>query len=223
MRGDMGHPCRKAPVNPVRGARPRGMPRPVRQPVEALGLAILLGVAGLAAPAALDAQQSPPGRPAAQLQDRPQPRMVDRQAMMARVQRDYERHMVRELGLTGDQLGALRSVIAEFHPPRAAIMRERRELAVALRGLGQASGGEARARELLDRSRALRSRELDLQRQEEERLLEFLSPTQVLQLHQVREAFAERIRRLEGSPQMRRGGPPGGGFSPPDTMPDPGR
>jgi hypothetical protein len=186
-------------------------------------VAVAVGVGGgLVLPGSVHAQQSPPGRTATQLQDRPQQRAADRQAMMARVQREYERHLIRELGLTGDQLRSLRAAVAEFHPPRAAIMRERRELAARLRGMGEAAGSEAEARQLLDRFRALRARELDLQRQEEERLLEFLSPTQLLQLHQVREAFAERIRRLESGAQMRRGSPPDGGSGPPGGRPDTG-
>jgi hypothetical protein len=137
-----------------------------------------------------------------------------RQQMMLRIQREFERQMAQEVELTPEQMDQVRGILARHMTARGEIMRERHQIRVALFELERSQAGEARARELLDRSRALRARELDLQRTEEEALLEVMSPTQVMRLHRFREGWAERIQRLEAEGRMRRGGGPPDGAVP---------
>ena len=82
-------------------------------------------------------------------------------------------------------------------------------------GTSRRGGSQQEARRLIDEVRALREREEALMVQEEERLLEFLQPSQVLLLQYLRDQFGNRIRRLgaEDGPvqlRLRGGGPPGG-------------
>lgn len=156
----------------------------------------------------LSAQQAPPpGRVPPQGTSPPR---EGRQEMMNRIQQEWERELARELSLTPRQMEGLRGVFVEFRMVRGELMRERFQLAQDMeRHRRQAAGNEAEARRLLDRARALRAREVDLQRVEEERLLEVISPSQLLRLHQMRDDFSDRIRRLEG--QTRPGGRPGPG------------
>ncbi len=168
----------------------------------ALALAVLLLPTQVAAQGAVRPTQGPP---AAQGQE-------GRQQLMNRVQRDFERRLARELGLSAEQMTSLRQVTVEFWGPRSELMRERGQLRVAMERLSQAgTADEAAARRLLDRHRALRARELEIQRQEEERLLEFLTPAQLLGLHRMRDELFQQIRRLETDVQQRRGGPGSGG------------
>jgi len=138
------------------------------------------------------------------------PSAETRQEMMARIQRDYERRLSRELGLSPGQLDSVRTILSEFRSTRGEMMRERYQLRQALERHAEVGGSNAEARRLLDRSRALRAREVDVQRLEEDRLLEVLSVSQLLRFHQMREDFSESIRRMEAQAGSRRGGPPGG-------------
>ncbi|TVP49474.1 MAG: hypothetical protein EA350_02025 [Gemmatimonadales bacterium] len=188
-------------------ARSRGRSRaPLRVTLPlALLVALLPSASGSPFPALgaaeVLAQQSRPGSTSAS---------ETRQEMMARIQRDFERRMSRELGLSPDEMAAVRTIMGEFRSTRGEMMRERFQLRQALERHAEAGGSEAEARRLLDRSRALRAREVDVQRSEEDRLLEVLSVSQLLRLHQLREDFSESIRRMEAQAGARRGGPPGG-------------
>jgi hypothetical protein len=138
------------------------------------------------------------------------PSAETRQQMMARIQRDYERRMSRELGLSPGQLDSVRTILSEFRSTRGEMMRERYQLRQALERHAELGGSDAEAHRLLDRSRALRAREVDVQRLEEDRLLEVLSVSQLLRFHKMREDFSESIRRMEALAGSRRSGPPGG-------------
>lgn len=139
-----------------------------------------------------------------------------RQEMMTRIQRNYEQRMARDLGLNPDQLEGVRSIMAEFRTTRGEMLRERFQLRQDLDRHLSVRGPDAEARRLLDRTRALRAREIDLQRREEDRLLEVISTSQLLHFHRMRDEFSDSIRRLEfrrpDSPSApRRPGSPGPG------------
>lgn len=134
-----------------------------------------------------------------------------RQQMMVRIQRDYERRLSRELGLSSDEMAAVQAIMSEFRSTRGEMMRERFQLRQDLDRHVASGGSNAEARRLLDRSRALRAREVDVQRLEEDRLLDVLSVSQLLRFNRMREDFSESIRRMEAQAGPRRGGPPGGG------------
>lgn len=134
-----------------------------------------------------------------------------RRQMMARVQAEHERRMVEALGLTTAQSTELRGLLIRYRESRMELMRERASIRQDLARHGEAGGTDGEARRILDRMRALRARELEMQRAEEEALMEILSPSQILQLQVLRDHFSERIRQLEGD--RPRGRPPetGGG------------
>ena len=90
----------------------------------------------------------------------------------------------------------------------------RRVEALTLEG----SSDDEEAMELLTRMADLRAEEAALFQAEQERLLEVLSPFQVLEFHSLREQLGERIRSLRRGQGGRRG--PGGGED--DSAPGPG-
>jgi hypothetical protein len=142
---------------------------------------------------------------------------LSREQMQRRILMGFEERIVRELGIDEVQGERLRSVTREFRDARRDLMRERIELGRDVRRFVEDEGTDARARRLLDRMRQMRAREAELQRREEERLLEILTPGQLLRLQILREEFADRIRRLESGergprgrePDPRRRDPPG--------------
>jgi DNA-directed RNA polymerase subunit F len=137
-----------------------------------------------------------------------------RRETMARVQAEHERRMVEALGLTPAQSADLRVLLLRYRESRMEMMRERASIREDLVRHGEAGGTDAEARRILDRMRALRAREIEMQRAEEESLLAILNPSQILQLQVLRDHFSERIRRLEGgrpggAPRERESPPPG--------------
>lgn len=151
-------------------------------------------------PTALQAQQrfgagpgsGPRGGMAAQEQD-------SRREVMARVQAEHERRMVEALGITRGQGESLRALLFRYREARMQIMVERGQIRDDLVRHGQVGGSEGEAQRILDRMRALRARELEMQRAEEEALLEILTPSQILQMQILRDRFSEQIRQLERS------------------------
>lgn len=128
---------------------------------------------------------------------------MTRTEMQSRIFRHFDERVTRELGLSADQAERVRTISIEFRASRGELMRERGEVRRAMRRHLASGGDEAAAGALIQRMQALRAREVSLQRQEEERLLQVLSASQLLQLQALRDEFSERIRRLE------RGGGPG--------------
>jgi Spy/CpxP family protein refolding chaperone len=161
-----------------------------------VGIAVLVVAAGLVCgPAPLGAQ--------AEEREGPRPGEISRDEMMQRILHHYERRMVRELGLTSIQLDRIQTVMGEFRPLRYALMEERRELRKRVRDAGASGLGSGEAENLLDRFQALRERELELQREEERRLLETLNAQQLLHLQLIREDLGVQIRRLDARTRSR--------------------
>lgn len=105
------------------------------------------------------------------------------------------------LGLSEVEEERLSEVAREFEQRRRAIMaqeREARDRVETLLEEGEASDQEAGA--LLDRISTLKAEEAELFREEQTRLQEILTPTQVLEFYQIRLELGRRIRAL------RRGG-----------------
>ena len=155
---------------------------------------VLILAMGLAwTPMALPAQQSEP----------PRSGEISRQDMLQRVIRQYERRMVRELGLDAQQMEQVQAIMGEFRPLRYEIMRERRDLRARVRDEGRAGMEPSEAQRILERSRALRQREVELQTEEELRLLEILDAVQVIGLQLLREDLVEQIRRIDNRTRSR--------------------
>ena len=162
----------------------------------AIRLAFLLMTALVVLPVNADAQRRDP----------PQ----DRQEMEQRFRRQMARMIQERLGLDDTESEALSEVVRGFESRR----RELRRAEVAVRRRVEAlmlEGGEdeTEAGELLGRMIELRAEEARLFAEEQEGLLEVLTPVQVLQLQSLREELGRRIRRLrggDGPPARRRGG-----------------
>lgn len=158
--------------------------------------AVVVLVAGLVAgPVHLEAQE--------QERERPRAGEISRDEMMQRIFRHYELRIVRELGLTSVQMESIQEVMSEFRPLRYALMEERRELRKRVREVGASGLAAEEAGTLLDRFQRLREREVELQAEEEARLLETLNPQQLLQLQVIRDDLGEQIRRLDARTRSR--------------------
>ena len=137
------------------------------------------------------AQNAPPDR--AQLEERVR-------AQMARMMRE-------RLGLTEDQAARLAVVTEGFEGRRRELFdmeqATRRRVEALLRDGGN---NQDEARALISSMGDLRAREAALFREEQEALLDVLTPVQVLRLQELRQDFGRRIRALGG-----RDGEPGSG------------
>ena len=119
-----------------------------------------------------------------------------RQEVVERIQERFENRIARELRLDGEQREVLGEVFSVFARSRADILSRRREIERRIGGHLAGDGTEEDALGLLEEMRALREREAELLREEEDRLLEVLTPSQVLRLQALRDQFGNVIRRL---------------------------
>ncbi|MEJ2202600.1 MAG: periplasmic heavy metal sensor [Gemmatimonadota bacterium] len=132
--------------------------------------------------------------------------------------------MVRErLDLDDERAQRLNETVQSFQEDRSTLFREeqalrRRVEAVLLEGDPEAE----EARGLVERMQELRLEEARLFQREQQALLEFLTPIQLLRLHALREQMGQRIRQLRGGPgpgrRLEGGGVPPG-FLPLDGLP----
>lgn len=127
----------------------------------------------------------------------------DRQEMERRVREQMSRMIREELGLTEETYRPVEEVMTRFREERRTLARSeqatrRRVEALMLEG----AEDQGEAQELLGRMVELREQEAAIFREEQEALLDVLTPGQVLQLHALRERLSRRIRALRG----RRGG-----------------
>lgn len=161
---------------------------------------VLLALCGLASAEAA-AQQRPPLR-----------ENVDRVQLEERVREQMGRLMRERLGLDQEEADRLSEVVRGFDGRRRELFVEEqaaRRRVEALLGAGSDDEGEAR--ELITRMWELREEEAELFREEQEALLDVLTPTQVLRLQELRQDLGRRIRALDGGRGGRPGVAPGGG------------
>jgi Spy/CpxP family protein refolding chaperone len=152
----------------------------------------------------------------ASAQRRPGMRGQDRAELESRIRARFGQMVRERLGLDREQAARLDEVVGSFQSERMRLAREgqavrRRMEALAL----ERRTDDTEARELLERLRALRLEEAQLFQDEQEKLLEVLSPSQLLAFQMLREEMAQRIRRLRGiGPGPRPPGRPPGEFPP---------
>ncbi len=138
----------------------------------------------------------------------------DRRELVDRIQERFRNRIARELQLDDEQREVLGEVLSAYARSRAELLPRRRELERQIaEHLEDGSASEDDAMGLIEEMRALREREAELLLQEEDRLLEALSPSQVLRLQSLRDQFGNQIRRLrgDGGPDGRGGRQGGGG------------
>ena len=149
----------------------------------------------LLAPTATEAQRPPRGQ--------------DRARMEAPLRQRFEALLERELELDEATSEALTERTRSFIPRRRELAQERRLLQ---REMGEGNVlPEDRALEILDDMARLAREEAELLAEEQQSMLEILTPSQVVRLYGLRERLGRRIRELGGRP---RGGGPGPGRGP---------
>lgn len=184
-------------MNGVSGRRPH--------PCGTVALLVLL----LTAPAGLAAQQR--GGPPPQ-----------REELQRRLQARFGQIVSRQLGLEREQQQELSRVLRSAEQERRDLFAREQALRVRLRSQGSLLPtaepvplmSDEQARAVLEEMRAIREEEARLRASEEARLLEVLTPAQLVRFYALREQLNQRIRRLQQGPM--RGGGPGapGSFGP---------
>lgn len=165
-------------------------------------IALLAALAVL--PQAALAQRSPDARP-------------DRAQLEQRIRAQMGRMMQERLGLDEEEAADLSEVVQAFEARRRDLARREFETRRRVEELVRDGGQDRAARELLEAQSELRLEEARLFAEEQEALLEVLTPAQVLQLQDLRQDLGRRIRALRGGPRDRGGnglGPRGPGPSP---------
>jgi len=155
----------------------------IARPVFLLGVALALFL-GAAAPA--DAQRTPSprsGEERARLEERMRARVAE--IMRTRI------------GIDREDEARLSAIAEEFEGRRRALRAEERETRQQIEAFVRAGRtDDPQAARLLDRALGIRTREADLVREEQARLLQVLSPTQLLQFNELRLELGRRIRAL---------------------------
>lgn len=140
-----------------------------------------------------------------------------RNALEQRVRERFSQMIRVRLDLTDEELQALGATLDHFQGVRADIADRRRRARTRVRLLGQSDLGGAEltdeaATETLKLLADLADAEAKLFREEQDALLDILTPTQVLLFTRLRDQLNERLRRQRQSKGV--GGPPGGGPGP---------
>jgi hypothetical protein len=129
-----------------------------------------------------------------------QGQQMTRQEAQARVMQQFERRMARELRLDRGKLEEVQKVLHSMLEERRGLFQRRRALHVRIRRFQEEGGNETTAREILSESRAIRAAEARIESEEEARLLEVLTPAQVLRFQIMRDELNEQIRRMQRGP-----------------------
>ena len=180
-----------------------------RRTVRRRGL-LLVGalIGGLMVTAPVDAQRGGDGRRG---DGRP-----DRAGLERRMRVQMARMMSQRLGLSEDQAERLSEVTQRFDERRRELGRSEQATRARVGALMlEEADDNVQAQELLDRMHELRALEGALVQEEQEALLEVITPIQILKMQSLREALGRRIRSLRGSgddeSRARRRGRRGGG------------
>jgi hypothetical protein len=174
----------------------------------ARGLGILLmtlAVSGLS-PSQVDAQRRQGRTGAGQ----------DRAQLEQRIRARFGEMVQERLGLDEATATQLNDAILSFQDDRSRLLREERAVQARTEAAMLEEGDDdEEAMALLVRLQELRMEEAQLFQAEQQRLLEILSPSQLLRFHALREQMGRRIRQLRpggGRPGESRS--PGGGIPP---------
>lgn len=126
-----------------------------------------------------------------------------REQMEERFRARMGRMIQERLGLSDEGLASLQDVTESFQEQRRSLWRSEQATRRRVEALMLEEGDDqAEARELLTRLTELRREESRLFEEEQEALLQVLTPMQVLELRALREQISRRMRSLRG----RRGG-----------------
>ena len=162
-----------------------------------LRLVSVLAAAGVFAtlmPAGLSGQPPPVG-------DRRGPQVErERDRLEQRIRARFARMIKRELALSDEDAAVLSETTASFRARRSELAREERRTRIQVDSV-LLSGDDAQASRLLVNLSELAMREAELLREEQERLLDIITPMQVLRYMLLREELGARVRGLARRPQ----------------------
>lgn len=123
----------------------------------------------------------------------------DREQLEQRIRAHMGRMISERLGLDSTQAAELTEVVQGFETRRRELFREEQATRRSVEALVRADTiADAEASELLARMAELRMQEARLFAEEQAALASVLTPTQVLELHALREQIGRRIRALRG-------------------------
>lgn len=121
---------------------------------------------------------------------------LSREEMQAQIQAHFEEKLSRELGLDAETRADVYEVLESMRSERRDLFQRKRALHARRKQFHEGGGSQREARRILAEAREIRSMEARIESEEEARLLEVMSPRQVLQFQVLREEFNERIRRM---------------------------
>jgi len=147
---------------------------------------LLLLLTAMAAPSAADAQRRRDGEP------------PNREEIEQRIRAQMGRMMQERLGLDEAEAERLSEVVRSFDGQRRDLAQREFQTRRQVEALMDGGGNDREARALLEQQAELRMQEAELFRDEQEALLEVLSPAQVLELQDLRQDIGRRIRALRG-------------------------
>ena len=140
---------------------------------------------------------------------------MDRAQLEERVRAQMGRLMRERLGLDEAEAERLSEVVRGFDGRRRELFAEEQATRRRVEAVLLESGADQdQARELITRMWELRQEEAELFREEQEALLDVLTPVQVLRLQELRQDLGQRIRALGGGRGGRPGLAPGGRAGP---------
>jgi hypothetical protein len=126
-----------------------------------------------------------------------QSQQMSRQQMQAQIMEEFERRMARELRLSREEFREVQAVLRAMREERSELFQRQRAHHARLQSFGASGGTDAEAREILREARSLRARTARIEAEEEARLLELMSPSQLLRFQFMRAEFNEQIRRMQ--------------------------
>lgn len=132
---------------------------------------------------------------------------LTREEMQARIHAHFEEQLSRELGLDAETRAEVYEVLQSMRSERRALLQRKRALHARRKQFHQEGGSQREARRILAEAREIRSMEARIESEEEARLLEIMSPRQVLQFQVLREELNERIRQMHRGDSLRLSGP----------------
>jgi hypothetical protein len=118
------------------------------------------------------------------------------QELERRLQTRFGESIRTRLGLDAEKLRAVQGVMQTFQAERQTLNRAQTSLRYRLRDPALASLSDEAARALLQETLSLQERELDLYRREQARLLEVLTPPQLVLFYSLRDELGQRIQQL---------------------------
>jgi hypothetical protein len=129
---------------------------------------------------------------------------AERADLERRLRDNFERTVRDRLDLTEVQAAQLADVVLGFQQERLVLQRRESDLRRRLQGQVSSArrGGpllsDPEAREVLSEMRAVQNAETDLINREHDRLLQVLSPPQLVRYYLIREQLADILRRVRG-------------------------